>query len=124
LSFSLISDKIILIVFLLLDIPKNVINQHEFCRIHYGELKIIPYGIQQGYPLQINFDNLPQRITNLRMQLMQIINGKINSQYLEMVINRVKEIGRAKASVTLMNYFELIQVSKVFYKFYSHLINY
>jgi len=45
---------------------------------------------------------------------MQIINKKINSQYLEMDTDRRKEVGRVKASTTLiqMNYFELIQVSK------------
>ena len=100
--------------FLLLGIPKNIVNQHEFCRIHYGELNIIPRGIQQGYLLKINFDNLPQRIANLRIELMQIINRKSSSQYLELEINRIKEVGRAKASTPLiqMNYFELVHVSK------------
>jgi hypothetical protein len=45
---------------------------------------------------------------------MQIINKKFSSQYLELDINRIKEVGRAKVSTPLiqMNYFELIQVSK------------
>jgi len=95
-------------------IPKNVVNQHEFCRIHYNELNIVPHGIQRGYPLQIDFENLPQRIMNLRSHLIQIINNKCNSRYLKMAVDRAKEIGRVKASTTLiqMNYFELIQVSK------------
>ena len=31
--------------------------------IHYNELNIVPHGIQQGYPLLIDFENLSQRIT-------------------------------------------------------------
>ncbi len=62
--------------------------------IHYNELNIVPHGIQQGYPLLIDFENLSQRITNLRSCFIQIIEKKCDSPYLKMAVDRAKEIGR------------------------------
>ncbi|CAG8759093.1 8412_t:CDS:2, partial [Racocetra fulgida] len=67
------------------DIATNKIEQYEFCRVHRGEGIIIPYGIEKGYPLHINFTELPNR--------------------------RIQEVGVSKADSSLLqiNYFESFQ---------------
>ena len=36
----------IILYYLILEILKNIVNQYEFCKIHYNKLNIISYKIQ------------------------------------------------------------------------------
>lgn len=91
----------------------TVIEQYEFCRVHRGEGIIIPYGTEKGYPLHIDFANLPSRIVNLKSELLKIIKGQKYSDYRVNAIKRIQEIGPSKANNPLIqiNYFETLQVS-------------
>ena len=90
-----------------------MIEQQEFCRVHIGEGRIIPYGVAKGYPLHIDFTNLPCRITNMKVELLKIIKGQRYSEYRVNAIKRIQEVGKSKVNMPLMqiNYFETFQVS-------------
>ena len=52
----------------------GIVNQIEFCYIHYAESSIIPNGLANNYPFVINFDELQNRIYKFKDSLMEIIN--------------------------------------------------
>jgi hypothetical protein len=52
-----------------------------FCEAHYAEKTIIPDGIQKGYPMEINFELLESRIIQMKNELLNVINKKVNSYY-------------------------------------------
>ena len=54
--------------FNLIVLANTVIDQYEFCRIYHREGIIIPYGIKKGYPLNIDFINLSNRILNIKSE--------------------------------------------------------
>ena len=39
-----------------------MVEQFEFCRFHKGEQIVVPEGIRKGYPPNIDFTTLPERI--------------------------------------------------------------
>ena len=47
--------------------------------MHYAETEIIPLGIKAGYPTNINFEILLNRINNIQNDLLDIINCKLAS---------------------------------------------
>ncbi|CAG8814485.1 20556_t:CDS:10, partial [Gigaspora margarita] len=76
-----------------------------------GEGIIILYGIEKGYPLCIDFTILPNRIINLKHELLKIIRGVRYSEYYVNAIKRIQEIGVSKVNSPLLqiNYFESYQ---------------
>jgi hypothetical protein len=93
----------------------TAIQQYEFCRIHYGEGKIIPHGIEKGYPLNVDFINLPDRILNMKPELFKIIKGLKYSEFRVNAVKRINQMGKSKANnpIMQMNYFESLQVSLI-----------
>ncbi|CAG8760984.1 35191_t:CDS:2, partial [Gigaspora margarita] len=83
-----------------------------FCEIHQAETTIVPDGIQKGYPMQIDFGSLETRIFQMKMELLDIINGKANSYYRDFALKICNEIGSRKAStpMALMARFEVLRV--------------
>ncbi|CAG8600594.1 1237_t:CDS:1, partial [Diversispora eburnea] len=58
----------------------------RFCEIHHAEITIVPDGIQKGYLMEIDFDKLEFRITQMKDKLLNTINRKIDSYYQEFSI--------------------------------------
>lgn len=98
---------------ILLESACTVIEQYEFCRVHRGEGIIIPYGTKKGYPLHIDFENLSDRIMNLKSELLKIIKGQKYSEYRVESIKRIQKIGLSKVNHPMIqiNYFESLQVN-------------
>ena len=41
------------------------VDRAEFCFMHYAETKIIPLDIEEGYPININFEILSNQVSNI-----------------------------------------------------------
>ncbi|CAB4478770.1 unnamed protein product [Rhizophagus irregularis] len=89
----------------------TIVEQYEFCLVHKGEGTIIPCGIEKGYPLYIDFAKLPNRITELKSDLLKIIKGQRYSEFRVDAVKRIQEIGKSKVDHPLyqINYFESFQ---------------
>ena len=63
--------------------------------------------------MRIDFTNLPNRVKNLKPELLKIIKGQKYSEYRVNAIKRIQEIGPSKVNNPLIqiNYFESLQVS-------------
>ena len=85
-----------------------------FCKIHYAEATIVPEGIRKGYPMEINFELLETRVTQMKDELLNIINKKINSYYWDFSMEVCKEIGsrKARTPMGIMGRFEILRVIK------------
>ncbi|GBC05490.1 hypothetical protein RclHR1_06250012 [Rhizophagus clarus] len=73
----------------------------EFCYIHNAELTIIPDGLEKNYPLDINFDELPDRIRNFKDNLEEIIEGTVRSYYRNFAIRYYKKNGSRKSATSM-----------------------
>ncbi|RIB30277.1 hypothetical protein C2G38_1948909, partial [Gigaspora rosea] len=82
-----------------------------FCEIHYAETTIVPIGIKNGYPTEINFTLLETRVTQMKEELLKIINKEIDSYYYNLAIEVCEEVGARKAStpMVLMGRFESLR---------------
>lgn len=90
----------------------------DFCHTHFAELLIVPSGIANKYPLNINFDELPHRIYRFKDDLTEIINGNAYSYYLNLAKQVYQEVGHRKAAtpMMLMSRFESLRVSNFYIK--------
>jgi tRNA(Glu) U13 pseudouridine synthase TruD len=90
----------------------DIIEQYEFCRLHRGELKIVPNGIKQNWPTEIDFTILPDRIKMLYAQIESLIFGSKESYYRNEELNTYDEIGEsaARRPMMMLNRFEKFQV--------------
>ena len=91
---------------------KNVINQFEFCRSHTAEQIIIPEGIKKGYPPNIDFTKLPERIYKFKEELHNICKKKSRSYYRDAIMQIYHSKGKmkAKSSMSVMARCETVQV--------------
>jgi hypothetical protein len=92
--------------------------------MHNGEL-IIFEGLKKKYPININFNGLPDRVLKLVPKLDQIIGGKNQSYYKNEALSIYKKIGssaQARQTTFLINRFENFQV--IIINFYLYLIHY
>ncbi|KAI8578861.1 hypothetical protein K450DRAFT_272512 [Umbelopsis ramanniana AG] len=76
-------------------------ERYLFCRMHKKEQIMIPQGIQKGYYMNINFDELEERIFLFMDEMEDIINGKISSVFHQNVMAAYEEFGKNKARSTL-----------------------
>jgi hypothetical protein len=86
----------------------------DFCFLHKGELETVPDGKLRGYPMDIDFDNIPVRIERMVDDLNGIINGTVSSILLDYAKEVRKQIGnraRAVAPMILMGRFTEFLVS-------------
>jgi len=82
-----------------------------FCIFHTGELVEVPNGVEKGYPTQIDFDALPQRIKMFEGVLKLVIEGAAESHYREVALEARACLGpKAATPMGLMNRFENLQV--------------
>ncbi|KAF9386716.1 hypothetical protein CPB97_003420 [Podila verticillata] len=71
----------------------SLVDQFEFCRIHVAETTIVPDGLRKNYPISINFDELGARVDRMKEELLGIIEGTVESKYLERVKETYKSLG-------------------------------
>ncbi|KAL0083535.1 RTC4-like domain-containing protein [Phycomyces blakesleeanus] len=76
-------------------------EQFEFCQMHKTELKIKPEGVKRGYPLEIDFDALPERIKSLQAELERVISQDTPSIYRDAALQAYKDLGQVKARGTM-----------------------
>ncbi|CAG8736943.1 12029_t:CDS:2, partial [Rhizophagus irregularis] len=81
---------------------KQESDRIDFCHTHFAELSIVPSGIANKYPLNINFDELPHRIHRFKDDLTEIINGNAYSYYLNLAKQVYQEVGHRKAATPMM----------------------
>jgi hypothetical protein len=91
-------------------------ERYLFCRMHKKEQIMIPQGIRKGYYMDIDFDQLEERILLFIDELEDIIEGKTASSFHEVVMAAYKEFGKNKARSTLkvLDRFESTLVKKSF----------
>ena len=96
-------------------------DRSEFCFMHYAETHIVPLGIKAGYPSNINFEDIPSRIMNIKDDLQDIINGKLESWFWNLALNVYSKIGSRKATtpMILMGRSEELRV-RVFYYYFNY----
>jgi len=79
---------------------------------HDDELVLVPAGIAKGYPLEIDFDGLAQRVKRFEDRLKQIIYGECESEYKALVDTNYAKFGRRAATIgALYGRFEHLQVN-------------
>lgn len=96
-------------------------ERYLFCRMHKKEQIMIPQGIQKGYYISINFEELEERILLFIDEIEDIINGKIASVFHQNVVTAYEEFGKNKARSTLkvLDRFESTLVLSCFLYFTS-----
>ena len=70
----------------------------KLCTQHRNETTIIPYGLDQGWPREIDFDALPNRVKLIRTQLAAIIINPIGSPFYQDAAAEVEASGVLYAS--------------------------
>lgn len=92
----------------------SAVEQYGFCLFHDAELVIVPAGLAKGYPLNIDFDSLPERIKRLETPLKRIITGESQSEYKSLAERSYTQLGRRAATPAgLWGRFEQLQVNLV-----------
>ncbi|EGU11330.1 Proteophosphoglycan ppg4 [Rhodotorula toruloides ATCC 204091] len=78
-------------------LPNHVVATAAFCQRHRNEREVIPEGLANGYPRDIDFDELPKRISRLLTEhLRSVLMGNAATPFLEPAIERVEAAGRRR----------------------------
>ncbi|BGP33302.1 hypothetical protein JCM10296v2_005098 [Rhodotorula toruloides] len=78
-------------------LPNHVVATAAFCQRHRNERDVIPEGLANGYPRDIDFDELPKRISRLLTEhLRSVLMGNTATPFLEPAIERVEAAGRRR----------------------------
>ncbi|BGP25745.1 hypothetical protein JCM10295v2_004680 [Rhodotorula toruloides] len=78
-------------------LPNHVVATAAFCQRHRNEREVIPEGLANGYPRNIDFDELPKRISRLLSEhLRSVLMGNIATPFLEPALVRVEGAGRRR----------------------------
>ncbi|KAG0293316.1 hypothetical protein BGZ98_002229, partial [Dissophora globulifera] len=73
------------------------VDKYEFCRIHILEETVVPEGLQLDYPMNIRFEDLPARVAKMHDELRGIIEGRVQSMFLERALKNYERMGAAGA---------------------------
>lgn len=76
-------------------------EKEAFCKLHHTELVIKPDGLKKGYPTQIDFKSIPDRMKNFDKELKDIICNKLKSDYRQIAEEAYRKEGVTKARSTL-----------------------
>ncbi|KAI9244315.1 RTC4-like domain-containing protein, partial [Helicostylum pulchrum] len=82
-------------------------EKDEFCQLHYKELVVKPDGVDKGYPIKIDFDVIPQRISKFSKELEDIISKEIQSDYRKIAAEAYREQGitQARSAMSVLQRF-------------------
>ena len=70
--------------------------------MHYAETEIVPLGIKAGYLTNIDFTILPNRINNIKNDLLDIIDWKLESWFRDLALSVYIELGSRKARMPMI----------------------
>lgn len=97
--------------FILQSIGMSNNDKRFICRTHQIELVFKPMAIEKGYPQQINFDAIPDRIALFQDEILGIIERKVSSTYLDAAYDRMEKLGmKARSAKQLLAVFEEFKV--------------
>ena len=84
--------------------------------MHYAEIEIIPLGKKAGYPTDINFENLSDRVNCFKDELSKIIDHKLGSWFRDLALTVYDELGvrKARMPMILMGRSEELRVNLIF----------
>ncbi|ORX62054.1 hypothetical protein DM01DRAFT_1331518 [Hesseltinella vesiculosa] len=75
-------------------------DRSAFCQLHSLELELKPLAIENGWPLTIDFDKLPDRVLRLKTELDRVIFQLDPSDYLSLALDAYRVLGKNKARST------------------------
>ena len=70
--------------------------------MHYAEIEIVPLGKKAGYPIDINFENLSDRVNGIKGKLSDIIDHKLESWFRSLALSVYDELGVRKARMPMI----------------------
>lgn len=70
----------------------------EFCERHRAESHIFPLGLHSGYPAEMNFTELRQRVKTLKPEIKRMLKTPKNSAFYVLVNRDLEKHGRRKWS--------------------------
>jgi len=71
----------------------SLMDRFEFCRVHIADEQIIPHGMENGYPMVIDFPGLDARVKMMEPELRGIVDGSVPSPFLEKALSNYKRMG-------------------------------
>lgn len=81
--------------------PVPNIEQYFFCRLHKLELVVKPEGESKGYPTNIDFSQLDQRVRRLDKELQSVIDREVESEFRDTALKAYEKMGKNKARSTM-----------------------
>lgn len=99
-------------------ILKDAISEEDkkmVCNIHKMELEVKPLAKEKGYPETIEFEKVEMRINTFKEDLVDIIMGRTESDWLMEAKRTVEKIGLNKSRDTtqLINHFQNALVKRI-----------
>lgn len=70
----------------------------EFCERHRAESHVFPLGLHSGYPAEMNFTELRQRVKMLKPEIKRMLKTPKNSAFYVLVKRDLEKHGRRKWS--------------------------
>jgi hypothetical protein len=70
--------------------------------MHHAETNIVPLGVRAGYPLNIDFEAIPNRIEDMKEDLQNIIRGQLESWFRNLALSVYNEVGSRKATTPMV----------------------
>ena len=70
--------------------------------MHYAETEIVPLGIKASYPTNIDFAILLNRINDIKNDLLDIIDCKLESWFRDLELSIYNELGSRKARTPMI----------------------
>nr|KAJ3421795.1 hypothetical protein HK105_002247 [Polyrhizophydium stewartii] len=64
------------------------------CRLHASEVSVIPRGIEQGYPAEIDLRRVRERVEAMRSVFVDILRGRVASPFLEATLASFRNLGK------------------------------
>ena len=84
---------------------RTTINEKlNFCRVHRVEIVHKKEANEAGYPMEIDFKALPQRVLSFKDSLLMIAKGTLDSSFLKAEIEFIKQNGVTKSRSTSGQY--------------------
>ncbi|KAI7846616.1 hypothetical protein BDC45DRAFT_453360, partial [Circinella umbellata] len=87
-----------------------------FCQVHRAEIAHKKEANEVGYPMEIDFKALPQRILSFKDSLLMIVKGTLNSSFLKAEIEFIKQNNVTKSRSTSGQYCRFDKASAGYYR--------
>ncbi|KAL2913787.1 hypothetical protein HK105_206666 [Polyrhizophydium stewartii] len=85
------------------------------CRLHASEVSVIPRGIEQGYPAEIDLRRVRERVEAMRSVFVDILRGRVASPFLEATLASFRNLGVWKAQANETRFSRLSKLQCGYY---------